>query len=197
MSNKAAYGPGPGPIGFERLGVWKTSPTDQATFGPPLIFTAGTYQWRSTYGVLYKITGVGGGGGNFGTTGGSGGGGFMLWWVGDGSTQTITVGAGGASNNTGGTTSFGSISSATGGASGYGGAGAGSGQGLLVSGLSGTTYTLILCGVGSYQALGGASAFGLGKGGETTGTNGVLIIEVVPPMLNSQAQPWNPGYMAP
>jgi hypothetical protein len=146
---------------------------------------------------LYKITGVGGGGGASGAFGGSGGGGFILWWVGDGSTQTITVGAGGAVNLTGGTTSFGSISSATGGVAGYSAAGSGAGAGLLASGMNGgTTYVSVCAG---YSPQGGLGAFGLaGKGADSSGgSNGTLIIEVVPPMLNSQAQPWTPGYMAP
>lgn len=205
MTNKAAYGPGPGPIAFERVGVWKTSPTDQATFGPPLIFPVGTTQWKSTYGVLYKITGVGGGAGGSSScgffNGGGGGGGFMLWWVGDGSTQSVTVGTGGAAGSggvggNGGTTSFGSISSATGGNGSTCAGGSGTGSGLLMAGSTGVS-------LGTVPNVAGApSAFGMGYGGASSGsagngTNGTLIIEVVEPMLNSQAQPFTPGYMAP
>ena len=202
MTNRAAYGPGKGPIGFERLGSWRTSPTDQASIGPPLVFSAGTYSWKSAYGVLYKITGVAGSGAGAandaclgGGGSGGGGGGFVLWWVGDGNPLSLVVGA--AASATSVTSGGVALATATGGGNGVAGtpgaAGSASGAGLLVSGGVGA-----LAPISGSSVPGGASAFGWGSGGRggvlnTAGVAGQLTIEVVPPLFNSQAGSWEPG----
>jgi len=206
MSNRAAYGPGKGAIGFERLGTWHTNPQDQVGMGPPYVFTSSGI-FRSVYGELYEILGAAGGGSSgagssissccfvqlSGGGGGGGGGGFLLYWVGDGNNVVVTVGG------VGGTTSFGSIVSATGGNNGsaaagsipgFGGsAGSASGQGVLIQGTRG--------GPGAYPnpsttptGAPGSSPIGMGYGAGDQ--PGIVIIRKALPALNSQRGSWEP-----
>ena len=96
MSNKAAYGPGSGAIGSERVGPWRTQLSDPMHMGAPFVLsTSGTYDWLTEYGVVYKITicGAGAGGASAGASlnGGSGAGTCIFWWVGTGERATIVV----------------------------------------------------------------------------------------------------------
>jgi hypothetical protein len=108
-----------------------------------------------------KVTVVGGGGGGVpGPTTGSGGGGGAIY-VGPVSASTpypVTVGAGGALNTSGGTSSFASLASATGGVA-----------PTNIGGI-GTTGTLQFAG-DSGSANGGGGSF-FGGGGNIPGANG-------------------------
>jgi hypothetical protein len=203
MSNRAAFGPGKGAIGFERLGGWRTSPADAMSLGAPLVFTAsGTF--RSKYGELYKITGVGGGGNGSANVslggccgfvaggGGAGGAGFQMWWVGDGSVVNVTIGP------VGGTTSFGTIATAAG----NGGNATGPTGAILIAGPPATPFVAGVGGFGGVSLFGfGGPGVGYGSGGKGqdssggaigTGTPGIVIIERALPALNSQGSAWEP-----
>lgn len=187
MSNRAAFGPGKGAIGFERVGPWRTNPADPMNMGAPLLFTSsGTFQ--SKFGELYKITGCGGGANGGACSAGGGGAGFITWWVGDGNSVPVTVGG------VGGTTSFGTIATATGGnPSGVGGTA--SGSGLLVNGSSHNDGGNGPFGLGQSNAIVPLNAVGYGAGGGAatgSGTPGIVIIELVMPALNSQRGAWEP-----
>ena len=140
--------------------------------------TAGTFQWTvpaNVWKVFVEVRG-GGGSGAFGTLdtgaggGGSGGISKRLVSVTPGSTVTVTVGAGGAYvtaantvGNPGGSSSFGTYCSATGGAGGLviGGAGAGYGSGGDFNGTLGAGNPPVR-NAASNGAIGGA-----GGGGES------------------------------
>jgi hypothetical protein len=128
-----------------------------------------------------KVTVIGGGGGGRNITSGNmagaagGGGGCIEWITGltPGSTVAVTVGAGGAGEQAGGTSSFGAYCSATGGAVGTirtfssagtaaGGAG-GSGSGGNINWVGGT-------GANAYSD---ASSIVGGPGGSSTGVKGL------------------------
>lgn len=170
--------------------------------------SSGTY--TAPAGLKYVViegVGGGGGGGSSGTSGvnaaGGGGGGYFRKLISSatlGSSQTITIGAGGtagsAGNNAGnggGTTSFGAISSATGGSGGsagsasaaLGGAGGVGSSGDINSkgqggtgGVSGAGGTVFLSSGGSSYFGGGAaggaagSTYGGGGSGGTSGSTG-------------------------
>ena len=147
-------------------------------------FTANT-TYTPTTGTAYIIVDVVGGGagggqpGNPNGGGGGGAGGFARKKITSGfSSVAITIGAGGAINSSGGTTSFGIILSATGGTT--GGLGGGSGgmgssgdvnyQGSGGSGGS-TSYVASGSGGSGYLGGGGGAAAG-GAGGTGTGGGG-------------------------
>jgi hypothetical protein len=116
-----------------------------------------------------KVTVVGGGGGggsfNSGSYLGGGGGGAAIEIISGltpGGTVSVTVGAGGAYNATGGTSSFGAFCSATGGApTGLGGLGSG-GQ-LNIRG-GGGSYGFTNFDTGDYEVPGGGGSSILGGG---------------------------------
>lgn len=146
------------------------------------VFTTGTAAtYTRTSGVTKAIVrGIGGGGSGGGVAnpsalqiaaaGGGGGGGFSQKYISPGSTETYTVGAGGAApsagannGNTGGTTTFGAHISVTGGA---GGTGCASGTAAQIPGGAG--------GVGSSGDANMAGAGG-GLGVSSTATNGLFL----------------------
>jgi hypothetical protein len=212
MSNKAAYGPGGGPIGFERVGPWRTDPTDPIQMGAPFIFPVTSGTFKSEYGVLYKITLQGGGSNN-----GGAGGWIIAWWVGTGGIVTIAGGGLGVSSTftvdgktlltatgsvalTGGSPSVdasftGKVISGQGGAGKYDNFSDGNLNTVFVS-FGGNS----LLGQGAQSDKNGTliqSSTGYGAGGNPFTTNGgggsCAIIEKVLPALNSQAAPWQPG----
>lgn len=103
-----------------------TVPTSGSLIGFQVFTSSGTYTKATNNPsfVIVEAVGAGGGGGTTGSTagnagGGGGGGGYVLKRIlasALASSETVTIGAG--STGTGGTTSFGSICSATGGAAG-------------------------------------------------------------------------------
>jgi hypothetical protein len=150
------------------------------------------------------VIGGGGGGGNRTDGGGGGGGGAAIKWltsVTPGNTLAYSVGAGGAADNTGSTSSVSSGTqsittiSATGGTSstgiGCGVGGAGSGGDLNISGNAGAYrgYNDGNSGGGSLYAGGGAGAnnagggrqagqpYGGGGGAQNAGATGVIVFE--------------------
>ena len=147
-------------------------------------FTANT-TYTPTTGTAYIIVVVVGGGagggqpGNPNGGGGGGAGGFARKKITSGfSSVAITIGAGGAINSNGGTTSFGIILSATGGTTGgLGGGAGGTGTGGDVnyqgSGGSGGSTSYVASGSGGagYLGFGGGNAAG-GAGGTGTGGGG-------------------------
>jgi hypothetical protein len=140
--------------------------------------SAGSYTWSKPPGcnkVSVIVTGGGGGGAGYCESGGAGGTAKGTYDVSAVSTVAVTVGAGGAAvayyavSNTGGTSSFGSYASATGGrgsssttqhSGGQGGVGSGGGVNLL--GGTGTGH-VNLAGGGAI-GFGGVSYWGCGKG---------------------------------
>lgn len=158
--------------------------------GTQYFASPGTSTYTPTTGTNYVIVEVWGGGGSGGSPGSPGaGGGYCLKKITSAfSGVTVTVGAGGASatgagGNGGGTSSFGSICSATG-----GGAGLSTGGGVLITGTtrvgasvggSGTGGDINTSGGGGYgiwdggasfAAIGGAPARGSGVGQVRTST---------------------------
>lgn len=129
--------------------------------------SSGTFSVPSHVSRVYVRGKAGGGGGNNGTVsmGGGAGGEFEGWvTVTPGSTVTVTIGAGGTSNNpgsNGGTTSFGSLASATGGK----GGGTNLGQGGVGSGP-------LMCRHGAY-GYGNEGGRGSGGPGGWTGSGTV------------------------
>lgn len=139
---------------------------------------AGTYTWTKPAGctrVSVIVTGGGGGGAGYCESGGAGGTAEGTYDVSAISTVAVTVGAGGAAvgyyavSNTGGTSSFGSYASATGGygsssttqhSGGQGGVGSGGAVNLL--GGTGTGHVNLAGGGGI--GFGGVSYWGCGKG---------------------------------
>lgn len=146
--------------------------TTPATSAPPTtqVFTAsGT--WTKPAGcktVKVIVVGGGGGGRNYTTNnvgGGGGGGGAAIEFIDVTATSsaTVTVGAAGAINGSGGTSSFGAFCSATGGAVGNGPSGTVATGGAGGAG-SGGTYNL----TGQTGGTGGRSAWGeAGRGGHS------------------------------
>jgi hypothetical protein len=124
----------------------------------------------------------GGGGGGAQSGGGAGGYGFRVLDVSELTTNTtVTIGAGGGGGATGGTTSFGTYISASGGGAGAGndagGApGAASGTGVVnlgaQAGRNGHTYTHPVYG-GSYFPQNGASGGGFGAGRAGVAAQGI------------------------
>jgi len=140
--------------------------------------------------VKVHVVGAGGSGGNVSAgqgAAGGGGGGYAVKFITDLSTlsasETVTRGAGGVPQNTGGTSSFGSIVTASGGQTGGfgnpGGAGVGSSGDLNIRGNGGTpgsreenAAARPMGGAGGGSFLGGG-AHGLGPaGGTNNGLNG-------------------------
>ncbi|WP_155953895.1 phage tail protein [Pseudomonas sp. URIL14HWK12:I7] len=160
--------------------VWnEIAQTTHLPYRAKILFkTAGVYQWTvpaNVWKVFVEVRG-GGGSGAFGAletgAGGGGAGGFStrLVSVTPGSVITVTVGAGGAYvttantvGNPGGTSSFGSHCSATGGSGGSisGGAGAGYGSGGDFNGTLGPGNPPVR------NALGSGANGGAGGGGES------------------------------
>ncbi len=138
------------------------------TFGTGLIqmfAEAGTYTFTTTTtSIRVRVFGAGGGGSTSNSSSGGSGGGFAIntFTVISGTNYTVTVGQGGASNTAGGTSSFGNLISATGGAAGanntqvkLGGLGAGG----VINYYGGEAQ-------GNYSGGGGVgSLFGKGSGG--------------------------------
>jgi hypothetical protein len=154
-------------------------------FFPPSVqvFTAsGTWTRPSDVtAIVVEVVGGGGGGGGYGTTAGGAGaaGGYAKKLiVNPTASETVTIGAGGAGGasgdndgTAGGTSSFGSLASATGGPGGQGSAGIAGGQpGGLGSGGDINIYGGDGCD-GDVGGVGGASVFG--SGGRHGGTSGV------------------------
>lgn len=150
--------------------------TSSAIYTPPV----GLKRIRTT------IVGGGGGKGTYGpfSSNGGGAGGTAIKTIEAaalGATESITIGGGGTAGNSGGTTSFGSHCTATGGSP-TGGQGNGYNGDLNIMGLSGEyLYTLSGYSVGAAP---GSSFFGYGYGrggsvvpGYTSGTAGVAMIE--------------------
>lgn len=136
------------------------------------IFTSsGTFTPKAGV-VRYFIKAVGGGGG--GSYGGGAAGGYAEGFANITSSETVTIGAGGGSGSSGGTTSVGSMVTC------YGGAGGATSNGGGPSNGGSSTFTggLALKGAdggghsngGSYGGTGGASPFG-GAGGAANNTN--------------------------
>jgi len=150
--------------------------------------SSGTFKVPScTNFICIEVWGAGGGGGNCdgcasnqGGGGGGGGGGYGsgCYTVTPGSTINVTVGTGGSATSTGGTTSVGSLISATGGAgggsgtSGIGGAGGSSSAYVQITGGKGTNGSASGQGgkAGGNGANGGAGGSGGGSSGPTAGT---------------------------
>lgn len=132
--------------------------------------------------ALVLVEGWAGGGGGSSTSGqgGGGGGGYArALFRGSqlGSTETVTIGAGGAAGSAGGNTTFGSLLTAYGGGTTSGSGGAGGG-GALAKGSNATT-TAGAAGGGPSGGAGGSSAVGgdstmggAGGGGGAFGTGG-------------------------
>ena len=121
-----------------------------------------------------RVVGGGGGGGTNGYSGGGGGGGggyaHGVFTVSPGTSYALTVGAGGGVNANGGTTSFGSLISATGGTTGNSGGAGGTGTGGTVQRTGGTGGAT---GDGYSGGGGGGAGSHLGNGGAGgAGNNG-------------------------
>ena len=161
------------------------------------VFTAdGT--WTKPAGinsVRVEVVGGGGGSGITSVEGGAGGGGYSAKFIDVSviSSETVTVGAGGGVNGTGGTSSFGAHNSATGGAHNAGTSGGegglGSGGDVNVGGGGGGMADTTAGGSGGSSVLGGGGRenqagrpFGGGGGGTTisadggAGAAGVVIV---------------------
>tara|TARA_R110000765_G_scaffold149317_1_gene251966 strand:- start:15 stop:887 length:873 start_codon:yes stop_codon:yes gene_type:complete len=151
------------------------------TFGSGLVrihgSSRGSYSFTVPAGissVRVRVWGAGGGGAAVASSAGGGGGGFSIgeFTVVAGTAYAITVGAGGEANTTGGTSSFGALISATGGASANstafkeGGLGAG-GYANHYGGGSGGAY----CGGGGSASLFGHGGDGIGNGLVTENTS--------------------------
>ena len=149
-----------------------------------------------------RVTVVGGGGGGIveGGGGGGGGGGTAIKTITGlvpAATVTVTVGAGGASQASGGSSSFGAYCSATGGVGGLsvsggaGGVGSSGDLNIQGGGGSGGGYigSAIINGTGGSSSLGGGGAgdldrsgtaggpYGGGGSGNNAGAAGVVIVE--------------------
>ena len=176
--------------------------------GTPLVFNStGNLTWTAPTGVTrVKVTAIGGGTGinNFGTPNGSGGVGIGVYTVVPGTAYAVTVGAAGAGLTgtsgvpSGGSSSFGSLLTATGG---IGGTGGGNGSATLANIINGNATSVRPFGGNSPSTTaGGRSAtydwtisspgtFGdqtnpyTAPGGNNTGDNysvsGVVLIEYV------------------
>jgi hypothetical protein len=159
--------------------TWTSAAAAASGFSNMQVFTSpGTFTTPATT-TKIKVTVVGGGGGGVPVnpaprvSGGGGGGGGAIY-VGAVSASTpyaVTVGSGGtfnvnAAGSPGGTSSFGSLASAT------GGTGASSGN---TTGGAGSAGTLQFNGFASLgPGVGGGSALGFGVGGQPTTQNGFL-----------------------
>lgn len=146
------------------------------TFGTGLIRVYGSSQASYSFVVPSGITkvrvrlwGAGGGGSSSTANAGGGGGGFSIgeFTVVAGESYAVTVGAGGASGTTGGTSSFGSLISATGGvgANNTSDHAGGEGSGGYINHKGGRSQNAY-CGGG-----GAASLFGHGGNGTYSGNN--------------------------
>lgn len=127
-----------------------------------------------------KVTVVGGGGGGGGNYGGGGGGsGASIKYIDVTaiSSVSVTVGSGGGSETTGGTSSFGAYCSATGGGAGVnagngGTAGTGTGGDINIRGNAGDrAVSSGFCGGGGSSFLGGGGGANNGTGGDGIGGN--------------------------
>lgn len=123
------------------------------------------------------VGGGGGGGGNYGGGGGGGGASIKYIDVTAISSVSVTVGSGGSSETTGGTSSFGAYCSATGGGAGVnagngGTAGTGTGGDINIRGNAGDrTVSGGFCGGGGSSFLGGGGGANNGTGGDGIGGN--------------------------
>ena len=184
--------------GAGSLPTFQNSPgmTNGALIGIQVFTGHGTYTYTPSMGANNAVVwcvGGGGGGGNgtnisTNSAGGSGGGagGISFLYIAGVVTETVTVGAGGAATVNGGTSSFGSVFSATGGSAGTssvggsagGAGGSGIGGSVNISGESGTLFlgqlvniTSSAIGVGGN---GGSNAYGAG------GIGGSLSLSITP-----------------
>lgn len=152
------------------------------------VFTAsGTYT-KPTGLVRIKVTVIGGGGGGGHNGAGGGGGGAAIKVIETasiGTTETVTIGVGGASGNlttttggTGGTSSIGTLCSATGGTGGgylyntnggTGGIGIGGSLNIGGSGGSARAYTTNVGGIGGSSFMGGGGLVPRGGDGQNGG----------------------------
>lgn len=157
--------------------VFCTFPASEGT--PSLnysIYTSGTSTWTAPNGVVSaKATVIGGGGASAEDLGSGGNGGIAVgvYTVNPGTGYTVTVGAGGATNNaSGGTSSFSSFCSATGGSGGASGAnGSGSSGNYFNSNTAAGRSVL----TGTSYGAGGADVVG----SFNVGTAGVVLLEFV------------------
>lgn len=143
--------------------------------------------WTKPSGVITTsqtlVWGWGGGGGGSASSGAAGGGGGyveQLFLTSDlGTTETVTIGAGGAIGGSGGTSSFGSLLTVTGGilATAAGGAGGGFNSGFGGNAADGGDAGSIWGGGGGGDATfdGGIAANGGGGGGGISGVGGSSI----------------------
>lgn len=148
---------------------------------------SGTYN-KNLAARFIKVTVIGGGGGggssgnNYTTSNGGGGGGCAIKWIPNsavGSTETVTVGAGGTGNSgaagtAGGTSSFGSHCSATGGGAGLAwgsnGAAGGTGSGGNINIAGGPSSGNAEYSTASADCIGAGGNSFLGGGGYVAGT---------------------------
>lgn len=155
------------------------------------VFTSGTTNWTKPAlagSVFIYLTGGGGGGGvgSTVTAGAGGGGGGISFQVVPasvlGSTVSVTAGAGGTSSSSGGSTSFGSILQATGGAGGIAATPGTGGTGNFgnggTGGTPGVSPTAPTQGTGLAAGGGGYGGTGSATGG--TGANGAPARGAVP-----------------
>ena len=143
------------------------------------------------------ITAIGGGAGGFSSGAGGGGGGGGSWAgrfpvdVSSTSSEAVTIGAGGASDNAGSTTSFGAILSLSGGASGGARVGAGGasggasgvGDGDIGGGGGGQVLDASEISAATGTFGGGGGGYGYGSGGGSgsnsggAGAPGAVLVE--------------------
>lgn len=156
--------------------------TNSITFGDGTTQSTGI---PTTYTISYLVVAGGGGGGNSGNSGGGGGGGVLAANVSlaVGTTYSVTVGAGGAVNAVGGSSSFGLFATANGGGAGGaanapgGNGGSGGGGGFMnaaQAGGSGTAGQGYAGGASTtaYGGGGGGGAGAVGNAGTGNGGNG-------------------------
>ena len=145
--------------------------------GMQLYAASGTYNFVVPAGVTsvrVRMWGAGGGGGASASYSGGGGGGFAMKTITaltSGASYTVTVGAGGGESLSGGTSSFGSFVSATGGSS-AGSSSVGEHDGGV--GVGGDVNYYGGFAGGSYSG-GGGSASLFGHGRNSTRTNGYIL----------------------
>jgi hypothetical protein len=161
-----------------------TSTVDKGSPISIISYSSGTSTYTVPVGctkILVQVQGGGGGAAGYGESGGAGGFAEGMYSVTPGATYTVTIGGAGSSvgyyaaAGNGGTTSFGSLISASGGAGanqnyshGGGHGGVGSGGQINIYGGSGTGH--MNYGSHAQSARGGGGYFG-GPGGKTRGNN--------------------------